>query len=220
MDEKDIYRQRRERMVENQIAGRGITDKRVLEAMREVPRHEFVTDHLKEEAYADHPLPIGGGQTISQPYIVALMTEHLRLRGNENVLEIGTGSGYQAAVLSELAGVIHTIELRPELAERAENTFREMGINNVHVHVGDGTLGWEDEAPYDGVIATAAAPKVPDAFFEQLKVGGRIVIPVGARWRQVLEVWTKTDAGMEKEEILPVAFVPLLGENGWQDSDF
>jgi len=207
-------------MVENQIAGRGITDKRVLEAMREVPRHEFVTDHLKEEAYADHPLPIGGGQTISQPYIVALMTEHLRLRGNENVLEIGTGSGYQAAVLSELAGVIHTIELRPELAERAENTFREMGINNVHVHVGDGTLGWEDEAPYDGVIATAAAPKVPDAFFEQLKVGGRIVIPVGARWRQVLEVWTKTDAGMEKEEILPVAFVPLLGENGWQDSDF
>lgn len=207
-------------MVENQIAGRGISDDRVLKAMREVPRHKFVPEHLRDEAYADHPLPIGGGQTISQPYIVALMTERLGLTGDEKVLEIGTGSGYQAAVLSKLAGVVHTVELRPELAESAGKTFREMGIENVILHVGDGTLGWKKDAPYDGIITTAAAPKVPDAFFKQLKKGGRIVIPVGARWRQVLELWTKTEEGMEKEEVLPVAFVPLLGENGWQDSDF
>jgi len=207
-------------MVENQISGRGISDARVLKAMRDIPRHKFVPEHLIDEAYADYPLPIGGGQTISQPYIVALMTERLELKGDENLLEIGTGSGYQAAILSKLADVVHTVELRPELAERAEKTFREMGIDNVHIHVGDGTLGWEEGAPYDGIIATAAAPRVPKSFFGQLKQGGKIVIPVGARWRQVLELWTKTEEGMKKEEVLPVAFVPLLGKNGWQDSGF
>lgn len=216
----DSFYEKRQKMVDAQIAARGITDKKVLKAMREIPRHAFVLPNLREDAYSDHPLPIGGGQTISQPYIVALMTSELDLSGNEKVLEIGTGSGYQAALLSKLAAEIHTVERRPELAQTAEKVFEKLGLNNIHVHIGDGTLGWPDKAPYDRIIATAAAPEVPKPFFDQLKTDGKLVLPVGARWRQVLELWTKTPKGMEKEEVLPVVFVPLLGEEGWQDSDW
>ncbi|MDP2965231.1 MAG: protein-L-isoaspartate(D-aspartate) O-methyltransferase [Pelolinea sp.] len=219
MQARDPFSQAREAMVENQIISRGITDARVLAAMRAVPRHEFVPDQFLEEAYDDHPLPVGEGQTISQPYIVALMTSHLELTGKEKVLEIGTGSGYQAAVLSRLAKEVHTVERIPELASKAEATLKQFGYVNVIVHVGDGSLGWPEAAPYDRIIVTAAAPSVPVALTDQLKVGGRLIIPVGERWHQVLEEWKKTVSGLEKKEVLPVVFVPLLGQKGWQDKD-
>ena len=219
MQARDPFSQAREAMVENQIISRGITYARVLAAMRAVPRHEFVPDQFLEEAYDDHPLPVGEGQTISQPYIVALMTSHLELTGKEKVLEIGTGSGYQAAVLSRLAKEVHTVERIPELASKAEATLKQLGYVNVIVHVGDGSLGWPEAAPYDRIIVKAAAPSVPVALTDQLKVGGRLIIPVGERWHQVLEEWRKTPAGLVKKEVLPVVFVPLLGQKGWQDKD-
>ena len=219
MQARDPFSQAREAMVENQIISRGITDARVLAAMRAVPRHEFVPDQFLEEAYDDHPLPVGEGQTISQPYIVALMTSHLELTGKEKVLEIGTGSGYQAAVLSRLAKEVHTVERIPELASKAEATLKQLGYVNVIVHVGDGSLGWPEAAPYDRIIVTAAAPSVPVALTDQLKVGGRLIIPVGERWHQVLEEWKKTVSGLEKKEVLSVVFVPLLGQKGWQEKD-
>ena len=219
MQARDPFSQAREAMVENQIISRGITDARVLAAMRAVPRHEFVPDQFFEEAYDDHPLPVGEGQTISQPYIVALMTSHLELTGKEKVLEIGTGSGYQAAVLSRLAKEVHTVERIPELASKAEATLKQLGYVNVIVHVGDGSLGWPEAAPYDRIIVTAAAPSVPVALTDQLKVGGRLIIPVGERWHQVLEEWKKTVSGLEKKEVLSVVFVPLLGQKGWQEKD-
>jgi len=217
MAERDPYIQAREAMVENQIIARGITDEHVLNAMRAVPRHAFVSDSFSGEAYEDHPLPVGGGQTISQPYIVALMTSHLELAGNEKVLEIGTGSGYQAAILAKLAREVHTVERIPELAESAKKTLKALGIKNVIVHIGDGSLGWPESAPYDRIIVTAAAPAVPEELTAQLKPGGRLIIPVGERWSQMLEEWEQTDAGQQKRNVLPVVFVPLLGEKGWRE---
>ena len=207
-------------MVEKQIISRGITDARVLAAMRAVPRHAFVPDKYLEEAYEDHPLPVGEGQTISQPYIVAFMTSHLELTGSEKVLEIGTGSGYQAAILARLAKEVHSVERIPELASKAEATLKRLGFDNVAVHAGDGSLGWPEAAPYDRIIVTAAAPSVPDALTDQLKAGGRLIIPVGERWHQMLEEWEKTSAGLIKKEVLSVVFVPLLGQKGWQDGDW
>lgn len=217
MNEERDLSSLRQQMVENQIIARGINDSRVIRAMRKVPRHLFVSSELEASAYSDHPLPIGGGQTISQPYIVALMTSTLDLSGNEKVLEVGTGSGYQAAILSELACEVHTVERRSELAEIARKKFEQFQYANIFVHVGDGTLGWPAEAPYDRIITTAAAPKVPQPLLNQLKERGKLIIPVGSRWRQVLELWVKEGQDFQKNEVLPVVFVPLLGEEGWQD---
>lgn len=219
MQERDELRQARQEMVENQIKSRGVTDERVLEALRKVPRHVFIQENHQSEAYADHPLPIGSGQTISQPYIVALMTEHLGLRGEEKVLEIGTGSGYQAAILSALAGEVHSVERVPELAEKARNNLSRVGVLNVSVHVGDGTLGWPEEAPYDGIIITAGTPAMPEGLIDQLAEGGRLVAPVGSRWRQTLELWIKREGEIEKRELLPVVFVPLIGKRGWSEGE-
>jgi protein-L-isoaspartate(D-aspartate) O-methyltransferase len=219
MEEKDCFAAARRKMVQTQIEYRGVGDRRVLKAMRIIPRHTFVPKELQAEAYQDNPLPIGHGQTISQPYMVGLMSSLLELRGSEKILEIGTGSGYQAAILSTLAAEVHSVEHIPQLAEQARGRLAALHMDNVMIHVGDGSLGWPDAAPYDGILVTAGAPVLPEALPEQLKDGGRLVIPVGERWRQVLQVWTKGAAGLEKEEVLPVAFVPLKGAQGWQDSN-
>lgn len=210
----------RELMVNEQIARRGINDPRLLEAFRRVPRHRFVPLDSRPQAYRDGPLPIGAGQTISQPYIVALMTDLLRLDGTQRVLEIGTGSGYQAAILGELARSVHTVERLPELAERAAALLRELGYTNIHVHTGDGSLGWPEAAPYDGILVTAAAPRAPDPLLEQLAPGGRLVAPVGGRAGQELQIWTRTPCGLEMESEIPVAFVPLRGKEGWREEDW
>ncbi len=220
MKANDLFRQAREAMVEDQIKARGITDARVLAAMRTLPRHAFVPDNFLDEAYQDHPLPVGEGQTISQPYIVALMTSRLELKGSEKVLEIGTGSGYQAAILARLSKEVHTVERIPELAEKAKSILKELGIDNVIVHLGDGSLGWPEAAPYDRIIVTAAAPAVPEELTSQLAPGGRLIIPVGERWNQMLEEWERTGVGLEKRDVLPVVFVPLLGQKGWQERDW
>ncbi len=212
---EDLFRRARLEMVEQQIKSRGIDDERVLAAFCEIPRHAFVEKSHHPEAYEDHPLPIGFGQTISQPYIVALMTARLNLIGDENVLEIGTGSGYQAAILARLAREIHSVERIPELAQQAEGNLRAVGINNIEVHVGDGTLGWPQNAPYDAILITAGTPAMPAGLVDQLKEGGRLIAPVGSRWRQMLELWVKHAGKIEKEEVLPVVFVPLIGEQGW-----
>ena len=204
-------------MVESQIKRRGINNERVLQAFRTIPRHLFVPENYKADAYADHPLPIGNGQTISQPYIVALMTSNLKLTGNEKVLEIGTGSGYQTAILANLVKEVHSIERISQLSDLAERNLRVLGMDNIYLHVGDGSLGWPDTAPYDCILITAAAPEIPEIILEQLKVNGRIVGPVGGRWRQMLEVWVKEKKQIKKEQILPVVFVPLRGAHGWQD---
>ena len=168
-------------------------------------------------AYSDGPLPIGKGQTISQPYIVALMTQLLELKGNEKVLEVGTGSGYQAAVLAYLAREVHTIERHKELARGAEGKLADLGLTNVHVHVGDGSLGLKEFAPYDGILVTAAAPSLPAVLKEQLEIGGCIIIPVGGRGGQFLECWTRTEQDFDCRNVIPVAFVPLLGRYGWDE---
>ena len=219
MPEKDEFLQSLRDMVERQIKDRGVTDKLVLEAFLKVPRHQFVPELYQEEAYMDHPLPIGNGQTISQPYIVALMTAQLHLNGDEKVLEIGTGSGYQAAILAELVREVHSVERFPELAEQAKENLGRVGIENVQVHIGDGSLGWPQAAPYDGIIITAGTPAVPEGLVDQLAEGGRLVAPVGSRWRQMLELWIKQEGKIEKEEVLPVVFVPLIGEKGWREGD-
>lgn len=219
MEGKDRFTAARRKMVQTQIENRGVGDRRVLKAMRIIPRHTFVPKELQAEAYQDNPLPIGHGQTISQPYMVGLMSSLLELRGSEKILEIGTGSGYQAAILSTLAAEVHSVEHIPQLAEQARGRLAALHMDNVMIHVGDGSLGWPDAAPYDGILVTAGAPVLPEALPEQLKDGGRLVIPVGERWRQVLQVWTKGAAGLEKEEVLPVVFVPLKGAQGWQDSN-
>lgn len=207
----DAAAQRRERMVERQIRARGVTDARVLAAMAKVPRHLFVPEEVRAQAYEDYPLPIGARQTISQPYIVALMTSLLDLRGGERVLEIGTGSGYQAAVLAEIAGSVHTIEILEPLARTAQQTLSELGYRNVQFRVGDGWAGWPEAAPFDGILVTAAPEKVPQPLLDQLKVGGKLVIPVGA-YVQDLLVLTKTATGLERKNIIPVRFVPMTGE--------
>ncbi len=196
----EMYAADRERMVKEQLEKRGIRDPRVLEAMRQVPRHRFVPPENRHLAYADGPLPIGEGQTISQPYIVALMSQLLQIDAREKVLEIGTGSGYQAAVLAHLAEIVYTIERYASLAQKAEAKLRELGIDNVHVHVGDGTKGWPEEAPYDGIIATAGSPEVPRPLLEQLSDEGRLVLPVGRKRGQVLERWVRQGERYEREQ--------------------
>lgn len=198
-------------MVDQQIAGRGIKDSRVLKAMRKVPRHRFVPDDLSTVAYEDGPLPIGYGQTISQPYIVAYMTEAVELTGKEKVLEIGTGSGYQAAVLAEIVSKVFTIEIVESLARESEKTLQALGYSNVTVRAGDGYQGWPDEAPFDVIILTAAPDHVPQPLMEQLKVGGRLILPTG-RWLQELVLIRRTQTGFERNSLLPVAFVPMTGE--------
>ncbi len=208
--EKD-YARRRESMVASQIVARGVRDGRVIAAMRKVPRHRFVPPELRGAAYYDGPLPIGSEQTISQPYIVALMTEALGLEGGGTVLEIGTGSGYQAAILAEIADTVYTIEILPELAGRARAILDTLGYRNVRVRVGDGFFGWPAHAPFDGIIVTAAAPRVPEPLIEQLAIGGRVVIPVGGRY-QDLEIYEKTGAGLVLLSTVPVRFVPMTGK--------
>ena len=217
MEEDERYREERESMLELQLQWRGIHDSRVLDAMRRVPRHLFVPPDLRSRAYQDGPLPIGLGQTISQPYIVAAMTEMLELKGHENVFEVGTGSGYQAAVLGELAGAVHTVERHPELASRAGEVLTRLGYNNVFVHTDDGTLGWLPGAPYQAIVVTAAAPRISTAWTEQMEEGATLVVPVGGQGEQHLERWRKTNGCMVCEILFPVAFVPLRGRYGWQE---
>jgi protein-L-isoaspartate(D-aspartate) O-methyltransferase len=205
----------RDEMVTQQLMRRGIRDERVLQAMRQMPRQLFVPARHRAMAYEDMPLPIGHEQTISQPLMVAMMTEAMRLHGHERVLEIGTGSGYQAAILSRLAVVVFSIERIPELAAQARATLARVGIMNVHVLVGDGSLGLPEHGPYDAMVVTAASPKVPPALVEQLQLGGRLVIPVGDRHEQTLVRVTMTASGPEVEHLGGCRFVPLIGQQGW-----
>lgn len=204
-------------MVEQQVASRGVGSKLVLDAMRRVPRELFVPEPLRDLAYADGPLSIGEGQTISQPYIVALMVEALCLYGGEKVLEIGTGSGYAAAVLAEIAGQVYTIERIGELAQKAETVLEEAGYDNVQVIEGDGTLGWPQQAPYDAIVVTAGGPEVPRSLKNQLKEGGRLVIPVGTDMynQELLRVTRVSDSEFRSENLEYVRFVPLIGAEGW-----
>lgn len=207
---------RREKMVAEQIAGRGVSDPRVLAAMRTVPRHLFLPAEAWDLAYTDRPVRIGEGQTISQPYIVALMAELLEVHSGDKVLDVGTGSGYQAAVLGQLAAEVHSIERFPSLAKTAAARLADLAYDNIHVHIGDGTLGYPPEAPYDRIIVGAAAPFVPPALRQQLADGGRLVLPVGSRTSQHLEIWERMGDDFRKTEAIPVVFVPLVGEEGWQ----
>jgi protein-L-isoaspartate(D-aspartate) O-methyltransferase len=210
---EDFYQAARQRMVEEDIQGRGIDDKRVLQAMLKVERHLFVPENYRHLAYADRPLPIGGRQTISQPYIVALMTHHLHLNPEDKVLEIGTGSGYQAAVLAELAKEVYSIEIIEELARRAQECLQELGYHNVQVKCGDGFYGWKEYAPYDAIIVTCAAPSIPQHLVDQLKEGGRLILPLGDEpFHQSLTVLTKRNGRIEKQRITDVVFVPMTGE--------
>ena len=201
----------RKMMVQRQIRARGVKDKRVLAAMEKVPRHEFVPTEQRPHAYEDRPLPIGEGQTISQPYIVALMTELLEVGDGEKVLEIGTGSGYQAAILAELTPHVYTIEIIPSLAQRAEETLRRLGYDSVEVKTGDGYLGWPEHAPFDAIIVTCAPAEVPEALKQQLKEGGRMVIPVGPQWtHQTLYLLRKSKGRLQQKGVIPVRFVPMV----------
>ncbi len=214
---EDEYAAARKRMVDTQIQVRGITDPRVLAAMRRVPRHRFVPRHLWDQAYNDYPLPIGEDQTISQPYIVALMTEALELKDTDRVLEIGTGSGYQAAVLAELAEAVYSIDRLALLAEQARKVLAELGYTNFHVRVGDGTLGWPEEAPFDAILVTAGTPQVPRPLMEQLALGGRLVAPVGDRFSQTLALARKTKEGIKYDYLGGCRFVRLIGQYGWRE---
>lgn len=214
MNEDPFVRQR-VRMVTDQIQRRGVRSERVLAAMREVPRHEFVLPEDRSVAYEDHPLPIGHEQTISQPYIVAYMTDLLKLQGNETVLDVGTGSGYQAAVLAELARQVYTIECHEALATRARSVFEKLGYTNISVHVGDGSLGLPEYAPFQAILVAAAAPQVPQPLLDQLADDGRLVLPVGRYGGQSLEIWQRHGVEFKRRAVLPVAFVPLVGEWGF-----
>ncbi|MCM8778708.1 MAG: protein-L-isoaspartate(D-aspartate) O-methyltransferase [Candidatus Omnitrophica bacterium] len=212
---EDRFFSLRVEMVKNQIIARGIKDERVIKAFLRIPRHNFVLENNLSEAYNDYPLPIGEGQTISQPYMVALMTECLRLKGEERVMEIGTGSGYQTAILAELAQEVYSIERFPSLAERAKVILEGLGYKNIKIKVGDGTLGWEEFSPYAGIMVTAGAPEVPPPLIAQLKEGGRLVIPLGESFSQVLTVIEKIGNKIRREEICGCVFVPLVGKYGW-----
>ena len=208
---EDIFKTLREKMVKEQIEARGIKDKKVLEAMRKVPRHEFVEDYLKPHAYKDTPLPIGLGQTISQPYIVALMTELLQLERGDKVLEVGTDSGYQAAILAEITDEVYTIEIFEELGEKARERLKRLGYKNINVKIADGYYGWEEHAPFDAIIVTCAAEHVPPPLLRQLKEGGKMCIPVGGPFQvQTLMLIEKKNGKIISKSILPVRFVPML----------
>lgn len=209
---QDSFAQKRNMMVREQIEWRGITDTLVLNAMRKVPRHRFVPDYLVDQAYIDSPLPIGEEQTISQPYIVAFMTASLGLTGNEKVLEIGTGSGYQAAVLAEIVKEVYTIEIVPILGRRAEALFKTIGYSNIHITIGDGYRGWPGQAPFDGIIVTAAPDHIPQPLIDELKIGGRMVIPVGDLYQELILLTKQKDGSITRKSILPVRFVPMTGE--------
>jgi protein-L-isoaspartate(D-aspartate) O-methyltransferase len=202
----------KEEMVETQIRARGIKDEVVLNAMRKVDRHEFVPEEIRHQAYSDRPLPIGEGQTISQPYIVALMTELLELRRGDRVLEVGTGSGYQAAILAELAYYVYTIEIIESLALSAERLLRKLGYTNIDVNIGDGYIGWEECAPFDAVMVTAAPTHIPQPLLDQLKEGGRLVIPIGDYYQDLKKI-TKIKGHIKSQDVTPVVFVPMTGDH-------
>lgn len=204
-------------MVNEQIIARGVKDERVIDAMMRVPRHLFVDKTYYHQAYNDYPLPIGNGQTISQPYMVAVMTELLELKGNESVLEIGTGSGYQTAILALLCNRVFTIERISELSFRARKILNELGFNNINFLVGDGSVGWPDYAPYDGIIVTAGAPETPRALIDQLADKGKLVIPIGGEYFQTLNVIKKHKGVITRKELFECTFVPLVGKEGWED---
>ncbi len=206
----------RKKMVNEQLVARGIKDKRVLAAMMKVPRHLFVEEGLWHQAYGDFPLPIGEGQTISQPYIVALMTEALRLTGDEKILEIGTGSGYQGTILAELTNNVFSIERIGSVAARARKILDQLGYANVIIRVSDGTRGWSEQAPFDGIIVTAGAPSIPPTLVQQLRVGGRLVIPVGDEYSQILLKVVKQEKGYKQADLGGVRFVKLIGDHGWK----
>ncbi len=215
----DKYKKPRKKMLTSQVISRGVSDARVLKAMEKIPRHLFVDEGLQDQAYADNPLPIGERQTISQPYIVALMTEALELKGNEKVLEIGTGSGYQAAILAELAERVFSIERIGSLADKARKVLESLNYYNVLIRVGDGTYGWREESPFDAIIVTAGAPDVPRTLLEQLAIGGRLVVPTGDRYTQKLLKLTRTSESLENTETKDLGgcrFVNLIGEYGWK----
>ena len=211
------YATARNRMVESQLISRGIKDTRVLDTMRKVPRHRFVEEALYSQAYNDHPLPIGDKQTISQPYMVALMTEALDLRGPEKVLEIGTGSGYQTAILAELAEKIYSIERIRTLSNKAQRILDDLGYFNVVLKVGDGSLGLKEEAPFDAIMVTAGSPDVPQPLVDQLAMGGRLVVPVGDRYTQALMKIVRVKEGITKTDLGGCRFVNLLGTHGWKE---
>lgn len=208
----------RRRMVEKQVVARGVTDARVIDAMLRVPRHRFVEEAFADKAYQDAPLPIGEKQTISQPYMVAVMSEALALKGVETVLEVGTGSGYQAAVLALLADRVFSLERLPSLARRARKILDENGFSKVNIRLADGTLGWRDMGPFDAILVTAGAPGIPPEYLNQLKIGGRLVIPVGDRDSQILMRVTRLgESEYSEEKMLDCRFVPLIGSQGWRD---
>jgi protein-L-isoaspartate(D-aspartate) O-methyltransferase len=209
--EKTDFAQARRQMVDSQIRARGISDQRVIQAMNKVERHLFVPESYRDLAYTDQPLPIGEDQTISQPYIVAIMTELLHLNGDEKVLEIGTGSGYQAAILAEMANQVYTIEIVEPLATQADKLLKQLGYKNITVKCGDGYIGWEEHAPFDAIIVTCAPPEVPQPLVEQLADGGRMVVPVGTSWQELLLI-EKKDSTITETSVLPVRFVPMIGE--------
>jgi protein-L-isoaspartate(D-aspartate) O-methyltransferase len=211
--EDEIYAQRRKNMVRRQLAARDITDKKVLDVMGQVPRHLFVSSRYQRKAYEDYPLPIDEGQTISQPYIVALMTQHLKLKEGEKILEIGTGSGYQAAVLAHLSDKVYSVEIREGLAKKAAQTLKKLKYSQVQVKWGDGYFGWEEHAPFEAIIVTCAANHIPPPLIDQLKDGGRLIIPVGSTlYYQTLTVLTKVGEELKVEHVLGVRFVPMVGE--------
>jgi protein-L-isoaspartate(D-aspartate) O-methyltransferase len=212
------YAAKRQRMVETQLLTRGIKDSRVVTAMKKVPRHLFLDEALWPEAYEDHPVPIGEKQTISQPYIVALMTEALKLTGKEKILEIGTGSGYQAAILAELSEQVYSIERLPAIAKRARRILDDLKYSNIVITIGDGTLGWKEHAPYHGIIVTAASPYPPKTLLEQLKIGGRLIIPIGDEFTQDLTLYIReSESDYSKESYGGCRFVKLIGEQGWRE---
>ncbi len=210
----------RRRMVEQQIIARGIEDLRVLDAMMQVPRHLFVEPGLQSHAYSDASLPIGEKQTISQPYMVAAMSAALELKGHERILEIGTGSGYQSAILAMLVKRVYSIERISTLAGRARKTLDQLCLSNVNIKVGDGTIGWREQAPFDGILVAAGAPDIPAEYLHQLEVGGRLVLPVGDRAQQILmRVTLQQDGSFKREQLMGCRFVPLIGEQGWLNAD-
>ena len=211
---EESYGQKRQAMIENHIKGRGIKDRRVLDIMGKIPRHLFVDEHVRDRAYGDHPLPIGEGQTISQPYVVALMTEALQLKPTDRVLEIGTGSGYQAAVLAGIVKEVYTIEIRKSLAAQAEKRLKDLGYTNVKVKYADGYFGWEEFAPFDAIIITASANHIPPPLIRQLKEGGRLILPLGSTvYYQTLTLATKRKGDLDVQQMGAVAFVPMIGES-------